>query len=440
MKRVQLFGAFFASALFLSSTLCAQDSLAELTQALELFKNRDYANAYPLLEKLSEAHPENLDLNLMLGASALELKRYHEAIAAFDRALILDPRNLTARIQIAKINYLLGNTTLASQELDALLKESLPLSVREGVQGLKTQVDQSQSKHSFGGAFILGGEYDSNVNNDIGGRNFTLPSLNLQLFGTNTKSDYAHFQTLVLNHSYDMGEKEGWKWDSSLVAYNKTYFDTSTRNLVLFSLSTGPSYTQDGYQLSLPVTLDKVYLASDSYLDIAGAGIRLKKLLSPRLMLDGGYSRKYNSYAQEFKARNSDTNLFYLGARQAIGEESPYLLSLYFAYRTDKERNDLRSDVSYDEWGGRIELSKEIFDKFSLTGGYSYKKTSYSDTDALYLNHREDKERRYELGVTHELSRRSTVGLNVAYVDHPSNHDPFDYDKRVVTLRYMVGF
>ena len=57
-------------------------------KALKYYQAKDFKNAFELLNSLWEQAPENEELNFHQGRSALELKKYDEAAAAFDRVLI----------------------------------------------------------------------------------------------------------------------------------------------------------------------------------------------------------------------------------------------------------------------------------------------------------------------------------------------------------------
>lgn len=438
MKKI-LIVCFIISSLLASSL---ETFKSDYTQALKLYNMGDFQNAYQQFYTLSEVAPDNVEVNFYLGRSALELKHYDDAVSAFDRVLILNPSHVRTKLELARLYFEIQQYDTAQSLLDGVLQEQLPLTVQENVIALKSAIDQQKTKHTFGGALILAWDYDTNIGNDVG-RGVTQNVLNIiDLPGNDQRKSAGLAQTLVLNHSYDMGAKGGWAWDSTFVTYNKNLTQYSDKDLMLFSFATGPSFTYDIYKLSLQAIYDKVRLESDDYMNISRFALNLKTILTPELMLETDITQKRSIHTQSSNTTDSDATLYTMGVRYALNPQDPWIIAAYVSYKDENERDKAAAQygVSLDEWSYRLELSKEIFKDFRATIGYTYKDTNYKEFDALFNLKRSDTEDYYSTSLSYMLTKQSSIMLSYAYSDHASNNALYTYKKNVTALSYIYSF
>lgn len=65
----------------------------DLKTAREHIARKDWPAAVGVLQPLSQAYPDNADAFNLLGYSLRNLKRYDESLAAYDRALTINPNH-----------------------------------------------------------------------------------------------------------------------------------------------------------------------------------------------------------------------------------------------------------------------------------------------------------------------------------------------------------
>ena len=94
----------------------------ELTKARELVAKKDWSSAVTTLERFTKANPANADGFNLLGYSYRNLKRYDEALVAYNQALKLDPKHLGAHEYIGVAYIQMGQLDKAKEHLDALDK------------------------------------------------------------------------------------------------------------------------------------------------------------------------------------------------------------------------------------------------------------------------------------------------------------------------------
>lgn len=409
--------------------------------ALKAYNTQDYEKAYEIFSMLSESSPENAEYNFYVGRSALELKKYDEAMSAFDRVLILNPAHTRTRLELARLYFETKQYELAQSELDGILQEKLPQSVEETVLNFKKRINEQTEKHTFGGALILGWDYDTNIANDVG-QGVTQNLIGLgALPGNDQRKSAGLSQILIFNHMYDVEEKGGFAWESNFLAYNKNMTRYSDKDLLLFSIATGPTYLLDTYKFGLSFSYDKIRLGSDDYLNTNGMALNLKKIISPTLMLEADITKKRNINVDPASTSDSDTLIYTLGLKQSIGDD-PWLLSTYISLRNDKERDKTSAQygVSLDEWSYKAELSKELMKGLRGSIGYTYKDIAYKEYDAFFGLKRKDTENYYTIGLTYSIDEKSSLMFNYAYSDHSSNNALNEYTKNVTSLSYMRSF
>jgi len=288
---------------------------------------------------------------------------------------------------------------------------------------------------------ILGWDYDTNIANDVG-QGVTQNLLNsITLPGNDQRKSAGLSQILVLNHSYDMGEKGGFAWESNFLAYNKNMTQYSDKDLLLFSIATGPTYTIDAYKFGLAFSYDKIRLGGDDYLNTNGIALNMKTIISPTLMLEADIAKKRNINVDPASTSDSDALIYTLGVKKSIGD-NPWLLSAYVSLKNDRERDKTSAQygVSLDEWSYKAEISKELIKGLRGSLGYTYKDIAYKEYDAFFGLKRKDSENYYSVGLTYALDEKSALMFNYAYSDHASNNALNEYTKNVTSLSYMRSF
>lgn len=92
----------------------------ELRQARALIAQQDWATAAERLARYTGSHPDSADGYNLLGYSYRHLKRYDEALAAYRRALEIDPKHRGAHEYLGEAYLELGQLDQAKAHLDAL--------------------------------------------------------------------------------------------------------------------------------------------------------------------------------------------------------------------------------------------------------------------------------------------------------------------------------
>lgn len=409
-----------------------------LEEAQKSYSAGDFKTAYGMFETLSLESPNNAEFNFLLGRSALELKMYDEAITAFDRVLILNPSHTRTHLELARLYYEQKRFESAQIELDIVLKDNIPANVRDIALAFKSRIDENLVRHTFSGALIIGGGYDTNANNDIGRKEFIIPAFNIPITGSEKLSDSNIFQTAVLSHTYDFGEKGGWALENSFVAYNKMNSKQSANDLTLFSMTMSPTWSEKEYKLSFPLSYDRIFLDGKGYMYNLSSTAKASYLVDATSQVEGGYTYKRGFYNAD-ETQDVLSHTFFASYKKAFGDD-PILLSLTTSYSSNSEVNQGRTDVASSGYSYGIELAKAFKNGFKTSLSYAASTSDFEDMDVLFGTKRADTRDQYELMIGYEIQKDLTVNATATYAKNSSNHDPFNYDKITALLTLMYTF
>lgn len=418
-------------------SLKATPLLKDVHQAYE---SKQFALALKMSKAFIKKHPEDIHANLILANSAFFLNNHHEAMAGYDRILMIEPDHIYSRIQMAKIFKQAGNKKLLEAELEYLSTLRLSGKQKKTIETLSQNSSaKTQPKRNYSGALSVGLFYDNNINADIGAKPFNVPAINLTLQGAKKEKGLAHFQNLFFHAHATSKTDESLRLQGSFNLYNKDYFkkDYAANDLTFASLKVAPTYQIGGYALALPIRLEALLLDYTTHAKTFGIGIEAKRLFDWGF-LSTGLELKTNRYAKEKdRGKDSDETSIYIEARKS---GKSYQLSTILNFDTAKEKEDLRSDVSYRGYGISVDYYQQIVT--NLLGRVSFKaqRYNYKDFNNKFLNKREDALVRFGIGSTYSLSEQSSISMGIDYLKRNSNQIVYGYDKLTYSTYYTYQF
>lgn len=415
-------------------------------QAVELFNKADYNGAYKLFSELFEQKPDDAKVNFYLGRAALETKQYEDALMAFERVLIVEPTHIRSRLEMARAYFELKEFDAADAEFDKVLEADLPKNVRTQILSYKKAIDDAKKRHFITGYLMAGIGLDSNINNGIGTKDYTIasPFGALTLTGDKPKSDYYHTQIFGLNHMWNLSSvTDGLFWQDGFTAYLQSYPKNGSSNARYFGLNVGPGYRAKNYEVSIAFATDYlIYGSSSPYMQTYSVGPKASYKITDTLIAEGSYTFKEKRYPKENKDRDANYQEAYLGLRKIMPASSS-MLTLGFTESKEKEKNSAsngRTDVSNTIQKYSVGLYQPIIEGLDLSANIAYSRTEYDEMDTSFLKVPEDKAMVYGVGLMKTLGKNSMVTLNGTYTDNKSNIENKVYNKTGVSLSYVYNF
>ena len=428
--------------IFLNLSAMAQNSIfgeynSEFQKAKILYDKKEYKKAFDEFIKLDKIAPDDPKVNFYLGRCALELKMYDEALAAFDRVLMLNPNHTRTKLEIARLYYETGAYDLADTQLDLVLKENIPESVKANILKFKATIAKRRKRNFISSSIAFGLSYDDNANNDIGNIKFIIPLFNVPVNGNPKKSDTAAFANINISDLYYFKDKH-WSLSSNFLSYISSNKNFSENNSLTLSLSSTPTYTDKRYQVSFPLNINKVLLGSTSYSHSFQVGTTFLYMINPTSNINFAvnYGRFYNENDSNQNSKTTSVSLVY---KKVFGE-NPIMLSLFTGYAANRKVKGTRTDINSDNHNYGVNISKKLFSK--LYGSISYSKSyqDYKDRDTLFLNKRKDREDRYSVSFNYNISKTFITTISASHTKHSSNQAPFNYDKNTYSISITKSF
>jgi len=407
-----------------------------LQEAKKSFEAKEFEKAYGFFETLSSEMATNAEVQFYLGLSAMELQKYDEALAAFDRVLMLDPNHTRTKLEIARIYYASGQYEQASVEVKSILTENLPFDVKNNVESFKAALEEKLQKEAWLATVSIGAMYDSNPSNQFDDT-IKLPG------AAKAKSDSYLYTTAGLTHIYDIGERGDWLVESSRLFYLKMNRHITDNNLALFSLSTKPYYTEGSYRIGFPISFDRVYLSGEGYAKVLQGGVEGSYLIDERSMLLAGLTLK-RSYYSDDEDLDANANVWSVTYKRSIGDD-PVIISIGASFENSDKVRGSGINVTSDTWTYKLEASKELMPSLTGSLGYAYEDKDYDKEDnnlaLLGINpHRKDKESTYSAGLSYMLDKTSSINAMVSYANQNSTQEPYEYSKKTIGINYIKSF
>ncbi len=430
-----------AAALLFSSSLFAS---SEMDSAIKEHTIQNYQKSYDMFTELFKKDTGNPEINFYLGLNAIELKKYEEALAAFERALIIDPKNIRTRLEYAKTLYLMRMFDLSKEELEKIKKESIPKEVSDNIDKYLAEIEASREKHLLIGVVQLGMLYDNNLNNTVDNDKIYIPSVGTSLSqDTNKKHDVSHSELIFVGHNYDFGEKDGYLLKSQAVVYNQGYRDSKDKNIVFTQLASGPAYIRDEHSVQLLANYDRVMFGGENLFSVIGVSPDYTYAFNKNLNAGGGFKmQKKEHSAEENKDKNSfGYEAFVKTAYKLTPEDS---VALNYSFAKEDKLTGIRTDVDTFAKNYKVAYAHDVTKELKSTLSYNTKMTEYRQSDANFHKKRVDEYHNVGLNLTYSINPLTQLSFVYNRILSHSNIELYQYNKDTIGLSFtkifMKGF
>jgi len=431
--------------LILLSYLLAQTEV-DFKSALSDFKEGKFKSAYDKFNTLFENRSDDLEVNFYLGRSAYEIGLYEDALSAYERVLISEPKSYRSRLELGRVYLKLGDLDSAKFEFYDVLASKPPLNVKNNILTLLDKIESSRTRHKFNAMLKIGVGYDSDINANPGQSELLNYLVDQYDFNpTNTTADkllkdsFVH-ETLHVSHIYDGGMRGRYYSNSSFMVYNQNHNRYSEFDILYMKATTALSNRMDRYEWALPLEVDKFKYGSDPLLHSFA--------FAPSVTWNLDKSSKVNLWAR-FRRKIYDTSSN-SGRDSDVKEAGSYFFknfknmsfSLGYSYLDEDKRDNASSDPFIDKTihSVKIALSRPIANVL-LSAQYAYRRFDFKDLiGPKSTQNREDDYHSFYTSLSYEVFKGYSAELSYQYIKDKSNYIPTDYDKQIVSLSMVHYF
>ena len=425
---------------FITSILFSNEAVTSYDQALKLFKEKNYQEAYNLFSSLSKNDLENQYLNFYLGRSAYEIGNYEYALSIYERILFSEPNNSKVRLELAQTYIKLKLYEEALVEFESSLENKLSVELRKKVDSKIKYLKAIKETHFLSTAFQVGLEYDSNVNSTSQIDSFSIysPGLNDNVnINNDNKQNSATIFKFVAPISYKYKIDDDFMINSTLIPLFMKYNNFKEKDLHLVSLDVSPTIYKKDYSYALGFQYDLIYLGHEKYQDnyyFKPKYTRMfgSNLLNSTILKIGkiNYSSKKQRSSNHYSLTN---NLKYASQDMGVFD---------FKFQVGKELKlyDERTDVSRKFYSLGVSNSYNIYSDAILKTSIDYKKTDYLDTDVNYQSEKEYKKYSYSLNLRKPIVKDISANFGGKIIDNKSNQSYYEYDKYIINAKVTYSF
>ncbi|MBZ8006959.1 hypothetical protein AVBRAN9334_02185 [Campylobacter sp. RM9334] len=409
---------------------------------IDEFNKKNYKKALELAKAQCEIDCSDEKLNLILAKSAEKLKDTKEAIAAYDRVLIINENNIEARFSIANLYYENNNPELMRDELNYMLN-NLDLSSTQKVRinNMLNNLDnltKEVAKPYFIG-LNLGFAYDTNPL--YGNDNFTdFVGEKIRNFKNEKASGSLSFNFNIDGaYNLDLGNNYFAELYASL--NNKKYLKNKSENypdLNVLTLAINPSYIRDNHKITLNASYDFVLLRRAAFLHSLNMGINYENNVNDNYLYLISYDLSKGIFADSM---DKDSNFIHhsLGLNNVFAyNDNIYYFNLNYDLENAKDSFSANSD--FKNYGIKIGAIIPILNKVSFKPSFGYNHTIYKKVDSSYYSKRKDNEIIISGIFDYKLDYNQSLSFALIYDKQNSNHNFYDSLNYTSMISYRYEF
>lgn len=430
-------------AVFLASSSLSAFADETLTKASEFLKQKDYKNAYELLEPLESERAGDVEYDYLLGVSAIEHGEVSRGVFALERVLAQQPNNQNARAMIAKGYFKGGEAENAKAEFNNILGQNPDPQLAKLIEDNMSAVNKATGQATTFAAFVdFAYGFDSNINsatsNSSVGAPGIAPGLVLTLTGPSQEQS-SKFMALTGGASFRTPLTKGLSLFGAAQASTRTNWNESDFD---------PSYTDFTLGLTYKRFIDQFTVALQrNNFDIDGDRFRKSHGVT------GQWQRQIDDRNQvSVFAQTSDFNYPATGVRDAqrtivgagwghafTGDKAPVIFTS--AYFGKEDTDDSAFDfLSNDIYGLRVGGQMVVNYKLVAYANASYEIREHDETDPAFLSKREDDQFDFSVGMRYLPLPGWTIKPQLSYLTNDSNISLFEFDRTVLSVNFRKDF
>lgn len=423
--------------LFVSSPACLLAAPADDVKALA--QDGHAADAYAL----GKLHPEGMGdpvFDFFFGIAAIDVGQAGDGVLALERYILVFPDNTSARLQLARGYFILGEDSRAREEFEELRKLDPPTDVAATLERYLDAIRLRETRYttSSGGYVEWGLGTDSNVNSGVSNANISLPNLGPVIVGpggTRSSDTFNHvgaggyitYPVLPGVALYANGTAE-WKLNGT----NKVFDQGS------YSASAGVSLLKEKELFRVGLNHSMIYIDNDRFRSSTGISGEWQHQIDQHQAFILGAQTGRLTYPGLNSPRDANFIGLTGGYRKLFNHAWQPILSASVNVGHEDAIASGREDLSRHYTGWRLGVSFTPAAKWGVAAGYTAQSSRYQAPDAFLGVARRDDYDAIDAAVTYLVNRNLSIRGEAMLSKNRSNITLFSFprDIFVIKLRY----
>lgn len=416
----------------------ARIAAAPADEVRALVESGKAAEAYDLGHRNPDALGDPA-FDFFFGIAAIDTGHAAEGVLALERYVIRFPDNLSARLQLARGYFTLGEDARARDEFEQLRALNPPADITATIDRFLDSIRLRETRYTTTtGAYLEAGYgRDTNVNAGPATANVFLQNLGsivLDPVAVRRRDGYTHlgaggYVTYPVTAGVALFGNVGAELKLNAHA---TQFDQGS-----YFASGGVQVLQEQNLYRLGLSQNVVDIENDRYRTATGLAAEWQRQLDEKQSFNlGGQLGRY-SYPGVNQPRDADYVSLGAGYRRLFAHAWQPILSaqLSMGIENAHTRPDL---ASRNFGGGRVGLTVTPAPKWGISAGVTYLASRYEEPDVFAAVKRKDHYEAYDASLTYLVSRNWSVRAEALLARNRSNIEIFSYPREtyLVKLRY----
>lgn len=419
---------FLACNLILSNTVNATvEENPDLKKLAALIAEQKNDQAYSYSNLLLEEWGGEPYFDYLAGRAAFNAGHFQEAVFAFERVLINDPKQLSARVLAAFSYFRVNNYGAAKVELTKLLESELQESDREKVIEYLDVISEQEERATVATDFTatLGFTFDSNVNSGTLAEEFFLPGVDVPIvLGDSSREKHDNVTDLTLNYLYSKKITQRSGYSFGLMLNDVGHETVTSLDRTLVNLSGGYFREFDLAKVSFNAFYQPMHLNDALYRVAYGASIDTSWSLAEKWQLLLGVSiGQVNNKATD----SQDMDQYSVKSRFTYIGESIHVFEINLG--DDDAKNTSGIFNGKDFWGLNYTYLLPMSQEWMLSFITSYQDVKHDAEQAFFLIVREEENITTMLNIDYTPDQIWRFTANFTYTDKASNIDIYEYDR-----------
>ena len=397
------------------------------------------ADAYAL----GKQHPEAMGdpaFDFFFGIAAIDSGHAGDGVLALERYILVFPDNTSARLQLARGYFALGEDSRAREEFEELRKLNPPADVAATLDRFLDAIRLRETRYtaSSGAYMEFGFGSDSNVNSGVSNANISLPNLGPVIVGPGGTRNGDTFTHLGVGGYLTYPVLPGVALYANGSAELKLHRDDTAFDQGNYSGSAGVSVLVEKELFRLGLNHSLVSIENDRFRASTGISGEWQHQLDQRQSFVLGLQTGRHTYPGVNSPRDANFLGLTGGYRRLFNHAWQPVLSATGNIGREDTLAVGRDDLSRHYAGWRLGVSFTPAAKWGVAIGYTVQHSRYQAPDAFLGLARRDNYAAVDAALTYLINRNLSVRAEALLSKNRSNIELFSFPRDIfaVKLRY----
>jgi hypothetical protein len=407
-----------------------------------LVEKGNFAEAYAQGKSQSE-HFGDPAFDFFFGIAAIDTNHAGEGVLALERYLLNFPDNVSARLQLARGYFLLGEDARAREEFEALRQLKPPADITATIDRFLESIRLRETRYttSAGGYVEFGIGNDTNVNGGVANSNIFLGNLGPVLIAQNGQKINDNFASLGAGGYISYPVAPGIALFGNGQAEQKQLSNNDNRQFQLGNLDAtgGVSVLREKNLYKFSISQGYVTLGNRTFRSATGGSVEMKHQLDEFQSFSVGAQGAQLRYTDPNSPRDADFWGLNTTYRHQFTHPWQPVMTLGANYG-EQHSTQSRPDLAPHTWGANAGVSFTPEAKWGVSLDFTYLQSDYRGRDAFIGDTRHDKYYAYSGVLSYLYSRNVSFRAELLNVNNVSNIELYSFPRQVITFKMRYEF